>query len=114
MVLIESVTEEITQRLKGKVDIPVLGIAAGRNLDGQLVISYDLLGLYQWPGNPPVHFEQYRTQRQGMTIGEATLDAFKWYVRSVKDRSFPDDKHVHHLPECEFKHILEANDTESV
>src|SRR3989344_1819476 len=98
MVLVESVTEEITQRIKAKVDIPVMGIAAGRNLDGQLVISSDLLGLFQWPGNQPVHFEQYRTERQGITVGEATLEAFKWYVKAVKEKMFPRDKHVHHLP----------------
>lgn len=109
MVLIESVTEEITQRLKAKVDIPVMGIAAGRNLDGQLVISSDLLGLFQWPGNPPVHFEQYHTERQNITVGEATLDAFKWYVKAVKEKKFPNDKNVHHLPENELKHILESD-----
>src|SRR3989344_1784082 len=111
MVLIESVTEEITQEIKAVVDIPVIGIAAGRNLDGQLVISSDLLGLFQWPGNPPVHFEQYRTDGDGVTIGEATSNAFKWYVKAVKERRFPSDKHVHHLPDGELGHILESSDT---
>jgi len=106
MVLIESVTEEITQKIKAKVDIPVIGIAAGRNLDGQLVISSDLLGLFKWPGNPPVHFEQYRTENQGITVGEATLDAFRWYVKAVKGKRFPSDKNVHHLLDEELKHIL--------
>ena len=110
MVLIESVTEEITQRLKAKVDIPIVGIAAGRNLDGQLVISSDLLGLFQWPGNPPVHFEQYRTERQSITVGEATSDAFKWYVKAVKEKKFPSDKHVHHLKPEELQHITDQND----
>lgn len=110
MVLVESVTEEITQKLKDKVaKIPVIGIAAGRNLDGQLVISSDLLGLFQWPGNPPVHFEQYRTERQGITVGEATLDAFRWYVKAVREKRFPSDKNVHHLPDGEFRHILESD-----
>ena len=109
MVLVESVTEEITQLLKVKVDIPVIGIAAGRNLDGQLVISSDLLGLYPWPGNPPVHFEQYQTGRQGITVGEATLDAFRWYVKAVKEKKFPSDKHVHHLSDGELRHVLESD-----
>lgn len=107
MVLIESVTEEITQKIKAHVDIPVIGIAAGRNLDGQLVISSDLLGLFQWPGNPPVHFEQYRLERQSITVGEATLDAFRWYVKAVKEKKFPSDKHVHHLKPEELGNILD-------
>lgn len=109
MVLVESVTEEITQRIKAKVDIPVIGIAAGRNLDGQLVISSDLLGLFQWPGNPPVHFEQYHTKRQDITVGESTLDAFKWYVKAVKEKRFPSDKNVHHLKPEELRDILDQN-----
>src|SRR3989344_4408142 len=114
IILAESVTEEIMQILKPRVnsEIPFMGIAAGRNLDGQLVISSDLLGLYPWPGNPPVHFEQYRTERQGITVGEATLDAFKWYVKAVKEKMFPRDKHVHHLPEGELRHILENESIE--
>ncbi len=106
MVLIESVTEEITQQLRSKVDIPVMGIAAGRKLDGQLVISYDLLGLYEWPGNPPVHFEKYHTEKPNLTIGEATLHAFQWYVKMVKEKNFPNDQHVHHLPKEELEHVL--------
>lgn len=112
MILAESVTEEIIQLLKPRVnpEVPFMGIAAGRNLDGQLVISSDLLGLFQWPGNQPVHFEQYHTERQNITVGEATLDAFKWYVRVVKEKNFPSDKHVHHLPESELRHVLEGNE----
>lgn len=111
MILAESVTEEIMQLLKLRVnrEVPFIGIAAGRDLDGQLVISSDLLGLYQWPGNPPVHFEQYRTQRQGITVGEATLDAFKWYVNAVKENKFPNMKNVHHLPGKELESILSIN-----
>lgn len=99
MILIEAVTEEISEKIRCEVKIPVIGIAAGRKLDGQLLISSDLLGLYQWPGNPPIHFEQYLTERQGITIGESILDAFKWYVKGVKEKRFPSDKHVHHASE---------------
>jgi 3-methyl-2-oxobutanoate hydroxymethyltransferase len=106
MVLVESVTEEITHRLQKKVNIPVMGIAAGRNLDGQLVISSDLLGQYEWPGNPPIHFEKYHTEKAGITIGEATLKAFQWYVRAVKEKKFPNDKHVHHLPQGELDEMM--------
>lgn len=109
MILLESVTEEVSEMVKNKVDIPVLGIAAGRKLDGQLVISSDLLGLYEWPGNPPIHFEQFHIgdNQKGGTISDATLQAFSWYVKEVKGGRFPTDKHVHHLPKEELVKLLE-------
>ena len=97
MVLIESVAEEISQELQKKVKIPVMGIAAGRHLDGQLVISSDLLGLYDWPGNPPIHFQKYFSTRNMITVGEITLNAFEWYVQGVKSRQFPSPENVHRL-----------------
>lgn len=113
MVLIESVTEEVTEMLKSKVDIPVFGIAAGRKLDGQLVISSDLLGFFEWPGNPPIHFEKYITEKQGITVGEATLGAFQWYVEAVKEKRFPSDKHVHHVSADELNQVMQAENNSS-
>ncbi|MBI2062869.1 MAG: 3-methyl-2-oxobutanoate hydroxymethyltransferase [Candidatus Yanofskybacteria bacterium] len=113
IILIESVTEEIAEMLKSKVNIPVFGIAAGRKLDGQLVISSDLLGFFEWPGNPPIHFEKYLTERQGITIGDVTLDAFRWYVKAVKEKRFPSDKHVHHISADELSQVLQTNNNSS-
>lgn len=101
LILLESVTEEVAALVRQSVKVPVIGIAAGRKLDGQLVISADLLGLYEWPGNKPKHFEQYRTESGGLTIADATLSAFSWYTQAVKDGSFPKDENVHHIPEKE-------------
>lgn len=107
MVLLESVTEEVSQVVRGLVNIPVLGIAAGRELDGQLLISYDLLALYEWPGNrKPKHFLTYRASTAGMTVADLTLQAYRWYVEAVKNREFPRDEHAHFLPDKDKVEIL--------
>lgn len=108
MILLESVTEEVSQEIRGSVGIPVLGIAGGRGLDGQLLISYDLLGLYEWPaGKIPRHFTAYRSPREGLTGGAFVLGAYEWYVEAVKRGEFPGEENVHHLPEADRPEIME-------
>ena len=108
MILLESVTEEVSQKIRDIVGIPVLGIAAGRKLDGQLLISYDLLDLYEWPGNvTPKHFTAYQAPREGLTGGNFVLDAYSWYVKAVKEGEFPKKENAHFLPEVDRKVIEE-------
>lgn len=98
MILLESVTEEVSQKIAEIVRIPVWGIAAGRNLDGQLLISYDLLGLYEWPGNrKPKHFKTYKAEKSGLTPAGLTFKAYQWYVRAVEKGEFPGEANAHFL-----------------
>ena len=106
MILLESVTEDVSQKIRDIVKIPVLGIAAGRKLDGQLLISYDLLGLYEWPGNrKPKHFRVYQAGEAGLTPGEVVLEAYSWYIKAVKEGEFPGEENAHFLPESERNEI---------
>ncbi|MBI4063331.1 MAG: 3-methyl-2-oxobutanoate hydroxymethyltransferase [Elusimicrobia bacterium] len=99
MILIESVPEEVSQVIRESVKIPVLGIAAGRKLDGQLLIGADLLDFYEWPGNrKPRHFKIYKTEKSGLTPGGLVREAFSWYVRAVKSGEMPGEENVHFLP----------------
>ena len=98
MILLESVVEEVSQAIRSVVSIPVFGIAAGRKLDGQLLISYDLLGLYEWPGNrKPKHFEVFQAGDVGLTVSKLTEEAYKWYVQAVKNNEFPGEENAHFL-----------------
>ncbi len=108
MILLESVTEEVSQKIRDIVSIPVLGIAAGRKLDGQLLISYDLLGLYEWPGNrTPKHFKAYKAGEKGLTVADLTIAAYSWYVGAVKKGEFPGQENAHFLPEKDEQCIKE-------
>ena len=99
MILIESVPEEVSQAIQERLTIPVIGIAAGRKLDGQLLISADLLDFYAWPGSrKPRHFKIYKTERSGLTPGGVVREAFSWYVQAVKSGELPGEENVHFLP----------------
>ena len=110
-ILLESVTEPVSQTIRRMVKIPVWGIAAGRNLDGQLIISYDLLDFYSWPGNKkPKHFKVYQAGDAGMTGGDFVLAAYSWHVQAIEKREFPSEENVHFLPSKTPKEIEEREE----
>jgi len=81
------VLEGIPARLGGAVTreltIPTIGIGAGVQCDGQVLVTHDLLGLYL--GHQPKFVRRYAE------LGAATRDAFARYVSDVKARRFPSD-----------------------
>ncbi|SRR5258707_3875725 len=73
----DAVAEEVTSRLK----IPTIGIGAGPHCDGQVLVSYDFLGLFD--GFVPPFVKQYAH------LGELILDAAKNYADDVRQGVFP-------------------------
>ena len=63
--------------------IPTIGIGAGVQCDGQVLVTHDLLGLYF--GHTPKFVRRYAD------LGTAMRDAFSRYVADVKSRAFPSD-----------------------
>ena len=80
------VAQEITQRLT----IPTIGIGSGPRCDGQVLVTYDLLGLYD--RFIPSFVKQYAT------LGTTIHDAVAAYVRDVKAGTFPGTEHTKTLP----------------
>jgi 3-methyl-2-oxobutanoate hydroxymethyltransferase len=73
----DAVAEEVTARLK----IPTIGIGAGPHCDGQVLVSYDVLGLFDRFVPPFV--------KQYAQLGETILDAAKNYAEEVRNGEFP-------------------------
>jgi len=72
---------EITQALR----IPTIGIGAGPETDGQVLVLQDMLGIY--PGKSP------KFSRNFMTGADSIQGAIKAYVDAVKNHSFPAAEH---------------------
>ena len=66
------------------VDIPVIGIGAGVDCDGQVLVMHDMLGLGSWAPKFVKDFMQGSGSIQG---------AFEAYVLAVRDRQFPTREH---------------------
>lgn len=85
MLLLECVPRTVTAELVRTVSIPVIGIGAGPDCDGQVLVMQDMLGITA--GRPA------RFVRNFLTDGRSIQEAFRAYDQAVKDGSFPADEH---------------------
>lgn len=93
--LLEAVPPEVTEFITNKLSIPVYSIGAGLPCDGQLLICGDMLGMFQ--AFTPKFVKQYTN------VAEKEIEAFKVYIKEVKNEEFPKDEHVYHIKESKEK-----------
>ena len=85
LVLLECVPNELGQAVAGQCRVPVIGIGAGPQVDGQILVLYDMLGITQGPLPRFV---------RNFTEGAANpLAACEAYVAAVKSREYPAAEH---------------------
>jgi 3-methyl-2-oxobutanoate hydroxymethyltransferase len=80
-VVLESVPEDLAKTVTAELSIPTIGIGAGPHCDGQVLVSYDVFGLYEGPVPPFV--------RQYARLGELMVTAAKAYAQDVREGRFP-------------------------
>jgi len=85
IVLLECVPNELGKAIRDVLDVPVIGIGAGPDVDGQILVLYDILDITQ--GRTP------RFVRNFMTGHDSPLAALQAYVQAVKDHSYPAPEH---------------------
>ena len=81
--VLEGIPARLGAVVTRELSIPTIGIGAGVQCDGQVLVTHDLLGLY--------HGHQPKFVRRYAELGTATRDAFARYVADVKARRFPSD-----------------------
>lgn len=84
-VVLESVPARLAEWLSHKLSIPTVGIGAGVGCDGQVLVTHDLLGLFD--RFTPKFVKKYADLHGTM------LDAFTAFMQEVADRKFPGDEH---------------------
>jgi len=85
MLEFEAVPAPIAAMISQELEIPTIGIGAGGGTDGQILLSYDLLGVF-------TDFKPKFTKRYA-NLTEVAVDGLSRYVREVKDGVFPDEAH---------------------
>ena len=85
-VLIELVPRSMAAKVTKLLDVPTIGIGAGPDCDGQVLVSPDMLGI---SGFKPKFLKQYADIRSTMT------EAVAKYVQDVHEGEFPADEHSH-------------------
>ncbi len=85
MLEFEAVPAPIARVISEQLEIPTIGIGAGAGTDGQILLSYDLLGVFN-------DFKPKFTKRYA-NLTEVAVRALSEYVEEVKSGKFPDDDH---------------------
>jgi 3-methyl-2-oxobutanoate hydroxymethyltransferase len=89
-VVLEGIPDVVAKRVTDALEIPTIGIGAGPDTDGQVLVFHDLLGL----GNrtPPKFVRVYAE------IGQAIERALGQFVTDVRGGAFPSDSETYHAP----------------
>ena len=82
-IVLEAIPADIAREITAALDIPTIGIGAGTGCDGQVLVSYDALGMDE-------SFKP-RFVRRYATLGETIKSAVASYVADVKSGAFPSD-----------------------
>ncbi len=82
-IVLEAIPSDIAREITETVSVPTIGIGGGAGCDGQVLVSYDALGMDET-------FKP-RFVRRYATLGQTIKDAIGRYVADVRDGSFPSD-----------------------
>jgi 3-methyl-2-oxobutanoate hydroxymethyltransferase len=91
--VLEAVPAPVAARITQELTIPTIGIGAGVECDGQVLVWHDLLGLYGGPS--PRFVKRYAD------IGSEIRSALEAYVGDVRGRRFPEEQHTYSIPDEE-------------
>ena len=95
MLEFEAVPAKIATLISQQLEIPTIGIGAGVGTDGQILLCYDLLGVF-------TDFKPKFTKRYAK-LTEVAIGGISEYVREVKEGEFPDDDHSYGVDEAEYE-----------
>ena len=83
-VVLECIPAQLSEAITATVSIPTIGIGAGKHCDGQVLVTHDMIGM----------FEKFRPSfvKQYINLAPQIKEAVASYNREVKEGSFPDGK----------------------
>jgi 3-methyl-2-oxobutanoate hydroxymethyltransferase len=96
--VLESIPAELSQLITARLSIPVIGIGAGIGCDGQILVTHDLLGLFDrfTPGFVKKYADLFPEMQQ----------AFQQYILDVKEGRFPAAEHANSMDPQALRDLL--------
>ncbi len=91
-VVLEAVPRELAAQITRELRIPTIGIGAGPDCDGQVLVIHDFLGL--------TFSAQPKFARKYANVGEIISNAVREYCEDVRNGSFPTDAESYHAPQA--------------
>jgi 3-methyl-2-oxobutanoate hydroxymethyltransferase len=83
-IVLEKIPATLAKRVAQEVHVPIIGIGAGSDVDGQVLVLHDMLGITE--GFTPRFLRKY------LNMGEQMRGALEQYVNDVRSVDFPNDK----------------------
>lgn len=87
LLVLECVPCSVAAKISQSLHIPVIGIGAGADCDGQVLVLYDMLGIYSKDTKSPRFVKNFLTGRDSIN------SAVRAFVEAVKTRQFPTAEH---------------------
>lgn len=97
LLVVEAVPTEAARALMSLVDIPVIGIGAGPDVDGQVLVFHDLLGIYD--GRAAKFVKRFADLRTDAVAGVAA------YADEVRNGTYPAPEHEYSMPAGEAERL---------
>lgn len=85
MVVLECVPEKLAEKITKLLTIPTIGIGAGANCDGQVLVYQDLLAMYG--GFKPKFVKQFAD------VGKTMREGIAAYIKETREGTFPAPEH---------------------
>jgi 3-methyl-2-oxobutanoate hydroxymethyltransferase len=97
--VLESIPSRLSSLITERLEIPTIGIGAGAGCDGQVLVTHDLLGLFE--RFTPKFAKKYAN------LHAAIAEAITSYIEDVESHSFPAPEHSIEMPDAEWQRLLE-------
>ena len=81
--VLEKIPAKLAQKVASSISIPVIGIGAGSGVDGQVLVTHDMLGM--------THEFSPRFLRRYLSLYDSMTGAFQQYIKDVKSKDFPNE-----------------------
>jgi 3-methyl-2-oxobutanoate hydroxymethyltransferase len=94
-VVLEAVPAPVAAEVTHRLTVPTIGIGAGPDCDGQVLVYHDLLGLTE--GHLPRFVKRY------VNLSREIRDALESYADEVRSGTFPEDQHTYEMPREELE-----------
>lgn len=83
-IVMEKIPAKLAEEIANQLTIPIIGIGAGNGVDGQVLVTHDMIGM--------THEFNPRFLRRYLDLYTEMTNAFSQYIQDVKSGKFPSDK----------------------